>query len=80
MVSYSLKENMQPTATERSSNTSKDVCYITAGKQNRIQNNLNEEKLLHLDPGTTILKIKDYALANIWLNISKTFEEFYIIV
>lgn len=32
MVSYSLKENMQPTATERASSTLEDVGNITAGK------------------------------------------------
>lgn len=64
MVSYSLKENMQPTATERANSTLEDVCYGWK-TQNRIQNNLNEEKLLQMDPGTRILKIKGYALANI---------------
>lgn len=71
---------MQPTATEQASSTLEDELYYSWKTQNRIQNNLNEEKLLQMDPGTSILKIKGYALANIWWNISKTFEDFYIIV
>lgn len=33
MVSYNLKENMQPTATEQASSTFEDVCHVTAEKQ-----------------------------------------------
>lgn len=79
MVSYGLKENMQPTATEQASSTLEDELYYIWKTQNRIQNNLNE-KLLQMDPGTSIWKIKGYALANVWWNIGKTFEDFYIIV
>lgn len=70
---------MQPTATEQASSTLEDELYYVWKTQNRIQNNLNE-KLLQMDPGTSTWKIKDYALANIWWNIGKTFEDFYIIV
>lgn len=56
------------------------VLYYSWKTQNIIQNNLNEEKVLQMGPGTSILKIKGYALTNIWLNISKIFEDFYIMV